>query len=77
MYYIDVNLIQIIIFPEYNNGTDKFWRLLYAQLPQAPPTICEKMSFYSLNFQNSSSHKKSRKYVHINNATSCTTNTVA
>ena len=50
---------------------------LYAQLPQAPPTIWEKMSFYSLNFQNYSSYKKSRKYVHINNATICTSNILA
>ena len=64
----------LIIFPEYNNGSDKFWRRLYAQLPQAPSTMCEKMPFYSLIFQNSSSRKRSRKYVYMNNVTIFTSN---
>ena len=63
--------------PEYNNGNDKFWRHLYAQLPQVPSTMCEKIPFYSLVFQNSSSHNRSRRHVHMNNVTLFNSNNAA
>ena len=66
-------------FPEYNNSNDKFWRRLYAQLPQpqGPSTLCEKFPFYSLIFRNSSSHNKSRRPIHMNNVTLFNSNNVA
>ena len=76
---IKINYQFNIFSPEYNNSNDKFWRRLYAQLPQpqAPSTLCEKFPFYSLIFQNSSSRNRSRRPIHMNNVTLFNSNNVA